>query len=418
MKYLMISLSLLMIFELNSCQSYDISDDATGTPSENVISPVRDIPNNGQEGLRVDGGAAELENVAVEKESPVVKVESDSASPPPLSDLEIEKIILETTPDSFAPVLTDNGRIMIIYRDLDQNGYRDAFFLVVKNRENLDSEFDSLSDVSILLKNDSEPVDFFLSVYLQLQGGMVSMFRIPVGSSVVLSDFSVVTIEEDAELPLGINISFQTVKGTDREWIIFSSYNKFSLFSMTENISEYSYSYDIDGDKIIDIVDWEDGLEEGTGYETYLTWYKWNGREYREYLSTNIVRNLNGFLEQARLYLSFDQLEQFFIHSLSTDDYSKFKESGANYSEWLDLVFRPVPGSGSDQNEFLNCDKLRSVVFPQIFENPFVPGNISPHICNINVRFECDDGYSFIRTARIQMNRNPFHKPQFSFYLE
>ncbi|MCF6335651.1 MAG: hypothetical protein L3J12_07910, partial [Spirochaetales bacterium] len=231
MKYLMISLSLLMIFELNSCQSYDISDDATGTPSENIISPVRDIPNNGQEGLRVDGGAAELENVAVEKESPVVKVESDSASPPPLSDLEIEKIILETTPDSFAPVLTDNGRIMIIYRDLDQNGYRDAFFLVVKNRENLDSEFDSLSDVSILLKNDSEPVDFFLSVYLQLQGGMVSMFRIPVGSSVVLSDFSVVTIEEDAELPLGINISFQTVKGTDREWIIFSSYNKFSLFS-------------------------------------------------------------------------------------------------------------------------------------------------------------------------------------------
>ncbi len=405
---------LFFVFSLSySCKSVPVAaavPEDSPVSNEDSVSRELDIPETVK-------STPPVEKPEIE-ESPAVTVQNEPAVYSQLTDLQIETIILETIPDSFTPVLTESGRIMIIYKDLDQNGYRDAFFLVVKSRENLNPEFSSLSDVSFLLKNEREPVDFFLSVYLQLKGGMVSMFRIPVGSSIVLSDFSAVSIDREADLPLGINISFQTVKGTDREWIIFSSYNKFSLFSMTENISAYTYSYDIDNDGILDIVDWEDGLEEGTGYETYLTWYRWNGREYREYLSTNIVRNLNGFLEQARLYLSFDQLKQFFKYSLSSDDYTEFIESGANYAEWLNRVFRPVPGSGSDQNEFLNCGKLKSVVFPQIFENPFSPGNTSPHICNINVRFECDDGYTFIRTARIQMNSNPFHKPQFSFYLE
>ncbi|MCK5197622.1 MAG: hypothetical protein KAR21_04690 [Spirochaetales bacterium] len=337
---------------------------------------------------------------------------------PQLSDREIERIILDTIPGSFLPVTNDNGHIRIIYSDLDQNGYRDAFLLVVKNRENLDAGFSSLSDVSHLLKGERQPVDFFLSVFLQLKGGMISMFRIPIGSSVVISDFGVVPIKEGADLPLGINISFQTVKGTDREWIIFSRYNKFSLFSMVEDISAYSESYDIDGDNIIDIVDWEDGLEEGTGYETYLTWYRWNGREYREYLSTNIVRNLNGFLEQSGLYLSFEQMDDFFSYSLNPEDSKIYRNSGEDYSYWFRKVFRPVPGSNSENDDFEDCSKFRSIVFPPIFENPFSPGNKALHICNINVRFICADGYSFIRTARIQMNQNPFRKPQFSFYLE
>ena len=343
---------------------------------------------------------------------------SSSDSFTQLSNEKIEKIILNTVPGSFLPVTKDDGSIKIIYRDLDQNGYKDAFFLVVKNREDLNPNFSNLSDVSNLLKDDRMGVDFFLSVFLQLQGSMISMFRIPIGSSAVISDFKVIPIKEGSDLPLGINISFQTVKGTDREWIIFSSYNKFSLFSMAETISTYSDPHDIDGDNVIDIVDWEDGLEEGTGYETYLTWYKWNGREYREYRSTNIVRNLNGFLEQSGLYLSFKQTDEFFRYSLSSEDSIEYKNSSKKYSDWLSRIFRPVPGSNSESDNFEDCSKIRSVIFPPIFENPYTPGNNALHICNLNVRFVCDDGYSFIRTARIEMNPNPFKKQQFSFYLE
>ena len=397
---------LLIIISLTiSCQS-DPESDAVGTQFiasqpeiEEVIPPIDIV-------LGLQDSVDESSDITTQ------------AKHPQLSDKAIEHIILDTIPGSFLPVTNDNGRIRIIYSDLDQNGYRDAFLLVVKNRENLDAGFSNLSDVSYLLKNERQPVDFFLSVFLQLQGGMISMFRIPIGSSVVISDFGAVSIKEGFDLPLGINISFQTVKGTNREWIIFSSYNKFSLFSMAENISVYSDSYDIDGDNIIDIIDWEDGLEEGTGYETYLTWYRWNGREYREYLSTNIVRNLNGFLEQSGLYLSFEQTDDFFRHSLIPEDYRVYRNSGESYSDWLQKVFRPVPGSNSEKNELEDCGKIRSIVFPQILENPYSPGNKSLHICNINVRFVCSDGYSYIRTARIQMNPNPFRKPQFSFYLE
>ena len=236
----------------------------------------------------------------------------------------------------------DNGSIKILYRDLDQNAYKDAFFLVVKNRGNLNADFSHLSDVSKLLREDRQPVDFFLAVYLQLQGSMISMYRIPVGSSVVISDFSLLSIKKGKIIPLGINISFQTIKGTNSEWIIFSSYNKFSLFSIREYISSSTNTTDIDGDNIIDIVEWEDGLEEGTGYETYLTWYRWNGKEYREYQSTNIVRNLNSFLEQARLYLSFGQMDDFFRYSLNLKDYKAYGDSIENISDWMEKIFRPM----------------------------------------------------------------------------
>ncbi len=337
---------------------------------------------------------------------------------PKLSDSKMEEIIINTIPGSFIPVTNNDGRIKIIYRDLDQNGYKDAFFLVVKNRNNLNSRFSVLSDISYLLNHKRQPVDFFLAVYLQLKGTMISMYRIPIGSGIVIHDFSILTVKKGSVIPLGINISFQTVKGMNSELIIFSTYNKFSLFSMSENISSHSNFSDIDGDNIIDIVDWEDGLEEGTGYETYITWYKWDGKEFREYLSTNVVRNLNKFLEQSRLYLSFGQMDDFFRYALTLNDYKRYKSSEKDYRVWLEKIFRSVPGINTEDNKLVDCNKFRSVIFPQILENPFSSGNDSSRICNLNIRFECIDGYSFIRTVRVKMNPNPFEKPQYSFYLE
>ena len=402
-------ISLIVTFVLVSCRSVPDPD----AEDKQFIALKPETEKIVPQSVTADEQSIVPQN-SVSESSDTMKTESY----PQLSNRAIERIILDTIPGSFLPVTNDNGHIKIIYSDLDQNGYRDAFLLVVKNRENLDAGFSNLSDVSQLLKNERGPVDFFLSVFLQLKGGMISMFRIPIGSSVVISDFRKVSIKEGSDLPLGISISFQTVKGTDREWIIFSSYNRFSLFSMAENISTYSDSYDIDGDNIVDIIDWEDGLEEGTGYETYLTWYRWNGREYREYRSTNIVRNLNGFLEQSRLYLSFEQMDEFFRHGLSSGDYKLYRNSGESYMAWLKKIFRFIPAGSSEKDEFVDCKKIRSILFPQVLENPYSPRDNTARIYNINVRFLCDDGYSYIRTARIQMETNPFRKPQFSFYLE
>lgn len=397
---------LIIIIFLVSCRSISGTDNAKTLENSIIIS----VPSLKDETLK-SLNQKDLESGTFSDQPTILTF-------PQLSDNSIEQIILNTIPGSFLPVRTNNGHIKIIYSDLDQNGYKDAFFLVVKNRENLNSNYSNLSDVSNLMKQDQLEVDFFLAVYLQLQGGMISMYRIPLGSSDVISDFSIFPIKKGEIIPLGINISFQTLKGINSEWIIFSSYNKFSLFSMTENISSHSIINDIDGDSIVDIIGWEDGLEEGTGYETYLTWFKWNGKEYREYQSTTIVRNLNGFLEQARLYLSFKQIDEFLSYSLNVNNYNEIIKSKDSSFDWIDKVFRPVPGSESEVDDLKDCGKIHSIVFPQIFENPFSPLGNSPKICNINVRIVCSDGYTYIRTARIRMNPNPFVKPQFSFYLD
>jgi hypothetical protein len=412
---LIIPILILISFTI-SCQSDPETISLETAEVPNIVSS-QNISAEKQEIKSLETG--ELTNPEKQEESPVNLTDQHKIEIfPYLSDSSIEKIILNTIPGSFLPVTNDNGNIKIIYSDLDQNGYKDAFFLVLKNRENLNSNYSKLSDLSNLLNEDQREVDFFLAVYLQLQCSMTSMYRIPIGSSDVISNFSIFPIKKGEIIPLGINISFQTLKGINSEWIIFSSYNKFSLFSMTENISSHSIVSDIDGDGILDIIGWEDGLEEGTGYETYLSWFKWNGKEYREYQSTTIVRNLNGFLEQARLYLSFKQIDEFLNYSLNLKNYNEIKKSEDSSFEWIDRVFRPVPGSESEEDYLKDCGKIHSIVFPQIFENPFSPIGDSLKICNINVRFECSDGYTYIRTARIQMNPNPFAKPQFSFYLE
>jgi hypothetical protein len=404
---------LLIILMFISCQSTHNKESGEMHLS---TSPISDIESQ----LEENGDTTSSVISESKKENPVEEFADNAVSVnyPQLSDKNIEDIIINTLPGSFLPVTNDNGSIKILYQDLDQNGFKDAFFLVVKNKENVVADFTNLSDVSQLLKENRKSVDFFLAVYLQLQGSMISMYRIPIGSGIVISDFSILSIKKGKIIPLGINISFQTAKGMNSEWIVFSSYNKFSLFSMRENISTNNNIVDIDNDNIIDIVEWEDGLEEGTGYETYLTWYRWNGREFREYQSTNIVRNLNGFLEQSRLYLSFEQMHDFFRYSLSTIDYKEYNQSKDNFSDWMQKIFRPVPGTEPDKDELNNCDKFLSITFPQIFENPFSPQGKTDRIFNINVRFVCTGGYSFIRTARISMNPNPFEKPQFSFYLE
>ncbi|MEA1910156.1 MAG: hypothetical protein U9N32_00585, partial [Spirochaetota bacterium] len=277
-------ISLIVTFVFISCRSVPDPDDE----DKQFIALKPETEKIAPQSVTADEQSIDPQN-SVSESSDTMKAESYSQ----LSNRAIERIILDTIPGSFRPVTKDDGSIKIIYRDLDQNGYKDAFFLVVKNRENLNPNFSNLSDVSNLLKDDRMGVDFFLAVYLQLHSSMVSMYRIPIGSGDVISDFSILSLKKGEIIPLVINISFQTLKGTNSEWIIFSTYNKFSLFSMRENISIHSLFYDIDGNNIIDIIDWEDGLEEGTGYETYLTWYRWNGREFREYQTTNIVRNLN-----------------------------------------------------------------------------------------------------------------------------
>ncbi len=331
-----------------------------------------------------------------------------------LSDREIEREIRNTIPSSFEPVTGKDNRIKIIYHDLDNNGYKDAFLLVIKKQKGISANIRSLSNVAGLADDKKHSVDYFLSVYLQIKGKMISMFRIPIGSRNVLNSFQPHYIRKGKSSPFGLKISFLTKRGTEVEWIFFSSYNRFSFFT-TENTTSVKYEIsDIDSDGIEDIIEWKHGLEEGTGYETYLTWYKWNGREFREKATTNVVRNLNTFLETAAQQILRKQWTSFFRNSLNKN--RKGIPSGENASALFSRIFTVSPNT-EEKGPPGGCSDFRSVVFPKIFENPFKIQSSTLKEIALMVRFECYNGSGFIRTVRVAMYRNPFGKSEYFFIL-
>ncbi len=339
----------------------------------------------------------------------------EQKQPSGLTDKEIEYQIRHTIPSSFAPVTEGGNHIKIIYHDLDGNGYKDAFLLVIKKQEGISADIKSLSDVSGLADTGRSPVDYFLSVYLQNKGTMISMFRIPIGSRNVLNSFTSYFIKKNKSNPFGLNISFLTKNGTEVEWIFFSSYNRFSLFT-TENTASVKYEVsDIDNDGIMDIIEWKHGLEEGTGYETYLTWYRWNGREFREKATTNVVRNLNNFLEAAAGQIIRKQWPAF-LNNLSDKNRKDIIHSQKNILSVFSKIF-VTPKNTEDMEYPAECTNFRSVVFPKIFENPFKIQSRNLKEVTLMVRFECYNGSGFIRSVRVAMDKNPFGKSEYFFIL-
>ncbi len=348
-------------------------------------------------------------------QEPVPAPSVKQKKPPGLQDSEIEKQIRNTIPASFAPVTEGGGRIKIIYHDLDSNGYKDAFFLVIKKQKGISADIDSLSDVSGLADSEHQPIDYFLSVYLQNKGRMISMFRIPIGSQKVLKSFKAYFIMKNRTPPFGLTIGFLTKNGTEVEWVFFSSYNRFSFFT-TENTASVTYERgDIDNNGVMDFIEWKHGLEEGTGYETYLTWYKWNGREFREKATTNVVRNLNTFFGTAAREILHKQWAAFFS-TAETKNRTPIVSHGKDVSALFTRIFTP-PSDTENKEQLRGCTDFRSVIFPKIFENPFTIGNSSLREVTVLVRFECYDGNEFIRSVRVAMNRNPFGKSEYFFIL-
>lgn len=329
-----------------------------------------------------------------------------------LSDKEIEKEILSTIPSRFEPVTTYGNHIKIIYHDLDNNGYKDAFFLVIKKRDNIVPSFTALSDVSRLADVKSIPIDYFLSVYLQIKGEMISMYRIPIGSRDILADFRAHFITKSKLNPFGLKISFLSKKGKENEWIFFSSYNRFSFFT-TQNNSSIQYEYsDIDNNNIEDFIEWRHGLEEGTGYETFLTWYSWDGIQFKEKATTNIVRNLNSFLNETARLIIQKKWKTLYL-KVRGEDSSKLLDQEIKGASLFSSIF--LPTTSMEAGGLQNCVNFRSVIFPKILENPFKIQSKQTRKITLMVRFVCDDGRDFIRSVRVALRKNPFGKSEYFF---
>ncbi len=406
------------------------SAEGSGTPDER---PAED-------------GSSSKEGETFPASAAAAKEGSAAAGPLGLSRSEIFLQSRRTIPDRFLFIEKDKSPLNV-FHDLDGNGYRDALFLLVEKDPSLveglpEASFDEmvpkevLDEVSRIYSDEVKRVDYYLSVFLQTEDELISMYRIPLGAWKVLEDFAAVDIVRGAQMPLCVSVSFQTEEGRERIWVIFSRYNKFSTVSLSDTVSELNETRDIDGDGILDIVTWSQVFEEGTGYETFLTWLKWNGRAYEQTASANVVRGLNAFLRDGGRLLQDARWQEAFSYLMNPSDYRRLRregygpqrifallfpemeetegaaeEAGAAMSDPVEMIEAAVAQEGQAARPF------QLVVFPRIMENPFrrqvEAGDGPPYRIRLTVRFGTADGQTFVRRCTVQMQENPFGPSQF-----
>lgn len=317
---------------------------------------------------------------------------------PPMDRDRLMLAVIEEAGSRFTPVRKQDGSLLMMTADLDRNGREDPLVLTIEKGET-SPIFEDLSDVSRLYDPEQKAVHYYLSVYFQLQGKLVSMYRIPFGGRKVLGSFRSFLLKDGEPLPLGVEVTFQNREGTSQERVLFSRHNRFSLFSSTSTVSTGTYLEDIDKDGTQDLVEWKTGIEEGTGYETFLTWYRWNGSAFQPYRYTNIVRNLNRFLEEVESALlgnSLDTITRF----LPREDAQS--TNGDTPSAIL---------------QQFACKGIQSIVYPPILESPFRLNAAGGRSFHLDLRILCETGETGLFRVEVTLQDNPFKEPQFSLSL-
>ena len=119
-------------------------------------------------------------------------------------------------------------------------------------------------------------VEMALAVFLQRGGTLVLHTQVPLGRKTVFDSLRIQPIVVGRSVPFAVSAGFQTGTGSVREWVIFTG-NGISRFSLDERLNSQPRIEDLDGDGVIDVVVRDQGYEAGIGYESYLTWFRWNG---------------------------------------------------------------------------------------------------------------------------------------------
>ena len=343
------------------------------------------------------------------------KTESEPAVEllPALTPAQLNDRIRELMPWNMS-IVSDSGSPLIIHHDLDKNGYEDALVVAVEGGD-VNPDLTEFSKTARLFQSE-RPSNFLLKIFYQHSGDVRLRYTVPVSRQLVFDGIEVFEIRKGSDFPYSIRFHFRTRAGIEDELVILSGYG-ITHFTIKENLSEITIVEDIDQDGYNDIIVHEQGFEEGTGFETFLTWYKWNLREYTEYRSTNIVRNLREFFLVCTEELRAGELGSFLDYALDSEAYSGLKKQGYSDADIVSLIFRSADGGESDPGWFEDGG-FTTVVFPDLMETPFSYANRNDFRHQVAVRFGRPGGESRIFLAELIMNRNPFQDKQFCFCIK
>jgi hypothetical protein len=336
----------------------------------------------------------------------------------PLSISEAVKKIKNTLKPPERPVLHNNSLIYCVH-DFTADGIEEICFLGIESEESEKAGIEFLSNYSRIFSETREIFPFYLYIF-SIAGGRLQLLRkIELGEHAVYKSMTKFSLYKGKTNPVVIAIHFYTQEGSMQKWLVFNApgTRPLSQLQLLDSFSCNAVVEDINDDGWIDIVLFERGMEEGIGYETFITWKKWNKREFIDYKTTNIVRNLNSFLFHVKeLGLSGDA-DKMISYSFDGDEVQKFRDKGLTDRQIIYTFFGLTSYFGTDDLlDFNILEGIHEIIFPEILDNPFYIRDHRGFYVKLSFRIMYTDGTSLIPEVLIYMLKNPFGGRQFVLF--
>jgi hypothetical protein len=213
-----------------------------------------------------------------------------------------------------------------------------------------------------------------------------------------------------------LSLRFQTIEGFIERWTVFSD-KGISTIKLEETLSIQYAIRDIDDNGYKDIVIYEKIFEEGTGYETFITWLGWKSGAFEEIKTVNIVRNLKEFLITVKNYLLNEEWEALIDYAGYEDHVERMRNAGLTANQICSYLFPLDRTESVESNPFLTEEKeVVEVVYPDIMENPFgIPDDEEP-VFPLEMRLVTENKSYLVKT-KLALSNNPFYGKQFYFFV-
>jgi hypothetical protein len=358
--------------------------------------------------------AAEPHSSAVPKPAP--KPEPQPAASPPIPSEATLRRLLPDAVKPYTPVLL-GGRAVLLLQDVNRDGTPEILAPVAALAGS-SVKPEGLSDYSSVFVEGRASVPFFLVVLTYGASGLVVASRVELGNRYVFGGLTVVPLTSSGSGPLALVASFYTRAGSEQEWLMFSgpSLRPISRLALRDTLASRPKVEDIDRNGVIDIVVQESGVEAGVGYETLLTWYRWNGTRFVEQAAINVVRNLNAFLARTREQLVAHDWRALVDHCFAADQLRYYRGLGLTD---MQIIMR---GLGlAAHYELLRPEvalaDIADVVMPQFQENPFSATDERGSYFLLGYRVVESTGASKVIETPLYMLKNPFGERQFFFRI-
>ena len=367
----------------------------------------RDVPQTAPEA----GREPELEPAG--GRSPEPETRREEAPKPPRRPEELVEAAVELSPAETLLIRMGDSYLAEVV-DVDDDGRRDVCLLTFKAAEQEDpATLSELSDPARLSADDPMVPEFFFELYLGRADGLELFDSRRIGRFPLLEGLDNINLHSEKPLPIAIRAFFQNHIGRKEVWLVVGK-DAISTFMLEHTSVIRSQVLDIDRDGLLDVLKAQSAFEQGRGYETFLTWFRWNGQSFRPHATTNIVRNLNRFLRILEQHLAAGRLRQFLLQAFP-EDVTNGLASDADRSTLARETNRllvPQSEESPPLAEVLSTTEIAAVSFPELLENPFPdPGRETSFTAP--VRIDTIEGETFYYSSEIVMARNPFGDRQF-----